>query len=231
MRAGISPARGVAQQLDPTPREPFQTQSRGRQPLVPPDAVRASLGEAGRGTTMKVLVLGAAGYVASAFRRAGHDVWGLVRSADEVHRLEIDETHAIVGNLQQPESYRVVADMCDVLVQTAMDNSSSTIAMGDARMSCSTSSAVLFTAARTSSCHLLAKEHSGRTPTISLTTFAGWWRTTIAKTASPSRNSCGIWCSAAPTTTVRWDDRGGQVPWVRVLGRSEPRASRATTLT
>jgi nucleoside-diphosphate-sugar epimerase len=75
---------------------------------------------------MKVLVLGATGYighhVASAFRRAGHDVWGLVRSPDEVNLLEIDEMHAVVGDLQRPESYRVVADMCDVLVQTAMSN-------------------------------------------------------------------------------------------------------------
>lgn len=70
------------------------------------------------------MVVGATGYigqnVAAAFRRAGHDVWGLVRTADDVGRLEIDEIHAVIGDLQQPESYLVVAEMCDGLVHTAL---------------------------------------------------------------------------------------------------------------
>jgi nucleoside-diphosphate-sugar epimerase len=75
---------------------------------------------------MKVLVLGATGYigscVASAFRRAGYDVWGLTRSPEKAPKLAIEEIHPIVGDMQLPESYRSIAEESDVLVQAAMDS-------------------------------------------------------------------------------------------------------------
>lgn len=74
---------------------------------------------------MKVFITGAAGYVghavARAFRRSGHDVHGLVRSAARRNALARDEIHALVGDITRPETYREVAEQADVLVHTAAD--------------------------------------------------------------------------------------------------------------
>jgi nucleoside-diphosphate-sugar epimerase len=74
---------------------------------------------------MKVFITGAAGYVghavARAFRRAGHDVHGLVRSAARRSDLARGEIHVLVGDLTRPESYREAAEEADVLVHAAAD--------------------------------------------------------------------------------------------------------------
>ncbi len=75
---------------------------------------------------MKVLVLGATGYIGSnvahAFRRAGHEVWGLTIKPSDANDLWRNEIHPVVGNLAQPESYREVAEASDVLVQLAQSS-------------------------------------------------------------------------------------------------------------
>lgn len=64
---------------------------------------------------MKVFVTGASGYVgfnvASALRRAGHKVWGLVRSEEKVKRLLKHEIHPVLGTLQEPDNYKGIAEL------------------------------------------------------------------------------------------------------------------------
>ena len=72
---------------------------------------------------MKVFVTGASGClgssVAAAFRRAGHEVWGLVRSAEKARVLAREEIHPVLGDLEKPETFVSVAEACSVLVHTA----------------------------------------------------------------------------------------------------------------
>jgi len=74
---------------------------------------------------MKVLITGATGYigsgVAQAFRRAGHTVWGLVLEEKDVRTLAKQEIFAVVGDLNEPDSYRRVAQECDALIHCAAD--------------------------------------------------------------------------------------------------------------
>ncbi len=74
---------------------------------------------------MKVFVTGASGYigftVATAFRRAGHRVWGLTRSQENSRRLAQHEVHPVVGDIADPKSYAEVAAECAVLVHMAFD--------------------------------------------------------------------------------------------------------------
>ncbi|HLB82755.1 MAG TPA: NAD-dependent epimerase/dehydratase family protein [Gemmatimonadales bacterium] len=74
---------------------------------------------------MQVLVTGATGYigfaVATALRRAGHLVWGLVRSDSKASRLARHEVQPVIGDLAEPKSYSQVACDCPVLVHTAFD--------------------------------------------------------------------------------------------------------------
>jgi nucleoside-diphosphate-sugar epimerase len=74
---------------------------------------------------MRVFLTGATGYigraVALAFRRAGHEVFGLCRSADKAAGLARQEVHPVLGDLGQPQSYASVAAACSVLVHTAAD--------------------------------------------------------------------------------------------------------------
>lgn len=80
---------------------------------------------------MKVFITGATGYVgfnaASAFRRAGHEVWGLVRSEEKARMLAQHEIHPILGSMQHPESYAKTAEECSVLVHAAADMSGETV--------------------------------------------------------------------------------------------------------
>ncbi|HEY1435259.1 MAG TPA: NAD-dependent epimerase/dehydratase family protein [Thermoanaerobaculia bacterium] len=72
---------------------------------------------------MKVFITGAAGSLgssaAAAFRRAGHEVWGLVRSAEKGRALAREEVHPVLGDLEKPESYSAAAESCSVLVHAA----------------------------------------------------------------------------------------------------------------
>lgn len=77
---------------------------------------------------MKVFVTGATGYVGShvarAFRRAGHEVWGLVRSEAKAAGLAREEIRPVTGTLQQPSSWLSAAESCSVLVHCAVDSGS-----------------------------------------------------------------------------------------------------------
>ncbi len=74
---------------------------------------------------MRIFVTGASGYIGSsvalACRRAGHDVFGLVRSADKGRALSRNEIRPVVGTLQVPETYLNFAQHCSVLIHTAFD--------------------------------------------------------------------------------------------------------------
>lgn len=74
---------------------------------------------------MNVFVTGATGYiglnVAAAFRRAGHSVWGLTRSAQKAHVLARHEIRPVEGSMQDPESWAAPARECSVLVHAAVD--------------------------------------------------------------------------------------------------------------
>ncbi len=80
---------------------------------------------------MKVFITGATGYVgfnvASAFRRAGHEVWGLARSEEKARMLSQNEIHPVIGSMQKPESYEKTAEECSVLVHAAADMSGDTV--------------------------------------------------------------------------------------------------------
>jgi nucleoside-diphosphate-sugar epimerase len=72
---------------------------------------------------MKIFVTGAAGCLgssaAAAFRRAGHQVWGLVRSAEKARALAREEVHPVLGDLEDPETFMPAAEACSVLVHAA----------------------------------------------------------------------------------------------------------------
>lgn len=74
---------------------------------------------------MKVFVTGTNGYigfhVASAFRRAGHQVWGLVRSEKKAHFIAMHEIRPVIGSMQHPESYQQIAEQCAILIHAAAD--------------------------------------------------------------------------------------------------------------
>jgi nucleoside-diphosphate-sugar epimerase len=74
---------------------------------------------------MRIFVTGASGYIGSsvafACRRAGHDVFGLVRSPEKARKLASNEIRPVVGTLQNPETYLGFARHCAVLIHTAFD--------------------------------------------------------------------------------------------------------------
>ena len=74
---------------------------------------------------MRIFVTGASGYIGSsvafACRRAGHDVFGLVRSKEKARELASNEIRPVVGTLQNPETYLGFARHCAVLIHTAFD--------------------------------------------------------------------------------------------------------------
>ena len=75
---------------------------------------------------MRIFVTGATGYiggaVAVALRRAGHDVRGLVRSAEKAAHLRRYEIEPVVGDMTQPGSFHEALDECSVLVHAAADH-------------------------------------------------------------------------------------------------------------
>jgi nucleoside-diphosphate-sugar epimerase len=74
---------------------------------------------------MRVFLTGTTGYigfnVALGFRRAGHDVWGLVRQPEKVNYLVRHEIHTVLGEVAKPATYAKVAAEADVLVHVAHD--------------------------------------------------------------------------------------------------------------
>ena len=82
---------------------------------------------------MRIFVTGGSGYIGSAValacRRAGHDVFGLVRSAEKGRELARNEVRPIVGTLQNPDSYLSVAKRCSVLIHTAFERTAEAVAV------------------------------------------------------------------------------------------------------
>ena len=82
---------------------------------------------------MKVFVTGATGYigfgVATAFRRAGHEVVGLARSEDKAKRLLENEIRPVIGTLQDPSTWRAAAEGASVLIHAAVDYQTDTAAL------------------------------------------------------------------------------------------------------
>jgi nucleoside-diphosphate-sugar epimerase len=74
---------------------------------------------------MNVFVTGATGYiglnVATAYRRAGHEVWGLTRSPQKANILARHEIRPVTGSMQDPGSWAEAARSCSVLIHAAVD--------------------------------------------------------------------------------------------------------------
>jgi nucleoside-diphosphate-sugar epimerase len=74
---------------------------------------------------MRIFLTGATGYIGSAVLdalvRAGHDVTGLVRDNNKAERVRARGGHPVVGNLGEPESFRVAAEAQDGYIHTAYD--------------------------------------------------------------------------------------------------------------
>ncbi len=74
---------------------------------------------------MKVFITGATGYigfnVAMAYRRAGHEVWGLTRSEEKARVLARHEIRPVVGSMQELDGWGAAAKGCTVLVHAAVD--------------------------------------------------------------------------------------------------------------
>ncbi|NMO15619.1 NAD-dependent epimerase/dehydratase family protein [Pyxidicoccus fallax] len=74
---------------------------------------------------MKVFITGATGtigfHVARAFRRAGHEVVGLVRTPAKAKLLEQEEIHPVLGTLQAPAEWADEAARASVRVHAAVD--------------------------------------------------------------------------------------------------------------
>jgi len=75
---------------------------------------------------MNIFITGSTGFigfnVAKAFRREGYQVFGLTRSEKSIHKLMRNEIIPIVGQLQEPESFRKVAEKSDLIIHTALDD-------------------------------------------------------------------------------------------------------------
>lgn len=82
---------------------------------------------------MKIFITGATGYigfnVATALRRAGHDVWGLARTEEKAQLLTRNEIHPVPGSLQAPDSFRTIAEECSVLIHAAADYTTDTFSL------------------------------------------------------------------------------------------------------
>jgi nucleoside-diphosphate-sugar epimerase len=74
---------------------------------------------------MKVFITGATGYIGSnvamAYRRAGHEVWGLTRSEEKARMLARHEIRPVVGSMQAADHWRDAAAECTVLIHAAVD--------------------------------------------------------------------------------------------------------------
>lgn len=77
---------------------------------------------------MRIFLTGGTGYIGGAVLdalvRAGHDVTALVRDSEKAARVIARGALAVVGNLGEPDSYRVAADAQDGYVHTAYDAAS-----------------------------------------------------------------------------------------------------------
>lgn len=74
---------------------------------------------------MKTFITGATGYVgfnvAMAYRRAGHEVWGLTRNEEKARILARHEVRPVMGRMQEPDRWRDAAAGCVILIHAAVD--------------------------------------------------------------------------------------------------------------
>lgn len=82
---------------------------------------------------MKTFITGATGYigfnVAKALRRAGHKVYGLTRSEVKADMLAKAEIHPVIGDMNNPDSYRDIAEQSSVLIHAAVDYQQDTVTL------------------------------------------------------------------------------------------------------
>jgi nucleoside-diphosphate-sugar epimerase len=82
---------------------------------------------------MRIFMTGATGYigfnVASALRRAGHEVWGLARGQEKAQRLVRNEIRPVIGTLQEPATFRKTAEECSILIHAAADYTTDTFSL------------------------------------------------------------------------------------------------------
>lgn len=81
---------------------------------------------------MRVFVTGATGYIGSAvvqaFQKAGHEVTGLVRSAEKEAALKATGARPVRGSIKEPGTYENAAREHDALIHTAFDYGSDGVA-------------------------------------------------------------------------------------------------------
>jgi nucleoside-diphosphate-sugar epimerase len=74
---------------------------------------------------MRIFLTGATGYIGAAVLdalvRAGHDVTALVRDNNKAGRVKARGGHPVVGNLTEPELFRVATEAQDGYIHTAYD--------------------------------------------------------------------------------------------------------------
>jgi len=74
---------------------------------------------------VKVFVAGASGYIGEAvsiaLRRAGHEVYGLVREEAKGKNLILNEVIPVIGEIAKPDAWRPYAEAASVLIHTAAD--------------------------------------------------------------------------------------------------------------
>lgn len=83
---------------------------------------------------MRVFITGATGYIGSALVRelvrAGHEVTGLVRSAERGDALKSLGAAALLGRLDEPATYAAAAGQHDAVVHAAFDHGAGAAAVG-----------------------------------------------------------------------------------------------------
>lgn len=76
---------------------------------------------------MKIFITGANGYigfaVASKFAARGHQVMGLVRSAEKAKKVASAEIIPVIGTMNDPNSYTKAAQSCELFIHCAADMS------------------------------------------------------------------------------------------------------------
>jgi nucleoside-diphosphate-sugar epimerase len=77
---------------------------------------------------MRIFLTGATGYVGTAVLdalvRGGHDITALVRDNEKAARVAARGGHPVVGNLAEPDSFKIAAEAQDGYVHTAFDGAS-----------------------------------------------------------------------------------------------------------
>ncbi|TFY83505.1 hypothetical protein EWM64_g521 [Hericium alpestre] len=75
---------------------------------------------------MKVLVIGASGFIglpaARALSRAGHEVFGLIRSKAMANQFLADEITPIIGDAEKPEDWIQIVSTLDVIIECVGGN-------------------------------------------------------------------------------------------------------------